>query len=443
MSESACPWTKLADVAQVEIAPFHGHVHHQLSIPGSKSISNRVLIMAAVADGITNLHGMLRSEDTYWTLQALRQLGASIDIERDGSEWNSWGAAAFMTDAAEHEIFVGSAGTAARFLPGILAARRGPTILRGSEQLTSRPIAPLVAALRALGADVEALGDGQRLPLRIAGGSLHGGAVSMTGTESSQYISGVLMAAPLADRPVEIAVEGAIVQQDYVAITIATMAKFSVAVDHDAGFTRFRVEPQTYRGCKLALEADASTASYFFALAAVTGGHVTVTNLGTGTTQPDYGFLTVLERMGCVVDRSDGATSVQGPALLAGGFEVDMKPMSDTALTLAAIAPFADAPIHIHNIAHIRKHESDRIAVACGILRQIGIETEERPDGLTVHPGEPRHAVIDPRDDHRVAMAFALTGLKGAGVTITNPSCISKTCPDYFDMLKAAGVFIL
>ncbi len=436
-NDSACPWTKLADAARIEVAPFREPINATLSIPGSKSVSNRALLMAAVADGPCGLSGVLKSEDTYWTVESLRTLGVSVEIE--GTDFRVLGNN-FLLSTEAKEIFVGSAGTAARFLPGILAARQGPTIMNGSRQLTNRPIAPLVAALQAQGANVRTLGNGQRLPLAIAGGGFEGGRIKLAGGESSQYLSGALIAAPLARGPVHIDIEGQIVQRDYVAITLAYLTKFGIKVSYDEAFSQFDITPQPYRACDLTLEADASTATYFFALAALTGGRVTLANLGTDTTQPDYGITDILERMGCTVERSPAATTVTGPVSLEGGLEIDMQPLSDAALTLAALAPFADAPVHIHNIAHIRKHESDRIAVACSILGQMGIKAEERPDGLSIYPGTPRHAAIDPREDHRVAMAFALTGLRGGGVAIRNPSCVSKTCPDYFEMLGSLGI---
>jgi 3-phosphoshikimate 1-carboxyvinyltransferase len=437
--ESTCPWTMLADVPSVTVHPFAGPIEATLSIPGSKSVSNRALLMAAVANGPCRLSGVLRSEDTWWTVESLKQLGA--EIEAEGTNFTVLGRN-FLTSAEPAEIFVGSAGTAARFLPGILAARAGATIMRGSQQLTRRPIAPLVATLRAIGAGVETLGEGDRLPLKIEGGGFEGGEAILSGGESSQYVSGALIAAPLAKGPVHLTVEGRIVQRDYVAITLAYMEKFGIAVDHDDLLSRFDVKPQRYRACDLSLEADASTATYFFAAAALTGGRVTLANLGTDTIQPDYGFVDILERMGCLVDRAPQSTTVVGPEKLKGGFEIDMQPMSDAALTLAAMAPFADGPIHIHNIAHIRKHESDRIAVACGILGQLGIHAEERPDGLSIYPGIPTQGMIDPHEDHRVAMSFALLGMKGAGITIRDPACVSKTCPDYFGMLERLGIIV-
>ncbi len=433
--EDASPWSRLGGVAAVDVRPYHGRLDAALAVPGSKSVSNRALILAAVADGPCRLDGVLRSDDTYWVTDALRRLGATVEVEGDRFAIDGGG---LLAGTAPTEVFLGAAGTAARFLPGVLAARRGPTTLRGGAQLSGRPITPLVEALRTLGARIE----GDRLPLSVAGGSLPGGAVSLSGRVSSQFISGVLMAAPLAQAPVTVTVVDEIVQKDYVGITLTYMDRFGVGVDADPGFQRFAVTPQRYRAASLALEADASTTTYFTALAAVTGGRVAVTNLGTETTQPDYGFTDILERMGARVERTAHSTTVIGPERLKGGFDIDMKPLSDATLTLAALAPFADGPIHIHGVAHIRHHESDRIGVICRLLSQLGVAVEERPDGLSVHPGRPRFGAIDPHNDHRVAMAMSLVGLAGDGVRITHPNCVSKTCPDYFELLAGLGVVV-
>ncbi len=441
MSKSAaCPWTKLADVRSVEIGQLAAPVNIDMALPGSKSVSNRVLPMAALADAPCRLSGVLRSDDTYWMTESLRALGAEIAI--DGAEFRIWGNN-LLASRDPATIFVGSSGTAARFLPGILAARQGETIMEGSGQLTKRPISSLVQGLKSLGAAVATMGEGERLPLRISGGGFDGGKTSMSGAQSSQFISGILIAAPLSKRGVTLEVPDEIVQSDYVRITLRAMRAFGVESEANRELTRFHVAPQRYRAADFPLEADASTATYFFALAALTGGRTKITNLGAATTQPDYGFVDILERMGCRVVKSENATEVIGGPRLKGGFDIDMKPLSDATLTLAAIAPFADGPIHIHNVAHIRHHESDRIKVACGILASMGLRVEERPDGLSIYPGMPRKTEIDPHDDHRVAMSMALTGAKANGIVISTPSCVSKTCPEYFDLLSSyAGLSV-
>ncbi|MER2519503.1 MAG: 3-phosphoshikimate 1-carboxyvinyltransferase [Bdellovibrionales bacterium] len=441
MSKSAaCPWTKLTDVKSVEIGPLVAPVNIEVALPGSKSVSNRVLLMAALADAPCRLSGVLRSDDTYWMTESLKTLGANIAI--DGSNFSIWGNN-LLASRSPTRIFVGSSGTAARFLPGVLAARQAETIMAGSEQLTKRPIASLVEGLKSLGAAIETMGEGERLPLKISGGGFDGGQIAMSGAQSSQFISGVLIAAPLSRQGVTLEVPDEIVQSDYVRITLHYMKAFGVVSETNNDLTRFFVPPQQYRAANFPLEADASTATYFFALAALTGGRTKIANLGTTTTQPDYGFVDILERMGCRVVKTETTTEVVGGHPLKGGFDIDMKPLSDATLTLAAIAPFADGPIHIHNVAHIRHHESDRIKVACDILTGMGLRVEERPDGLSIYPGNPRKTEIDPRDDHRVAMSMALTGAKGNGIVIDTPSCVSKTCPEFFDLLSAcAGVSV-
>lgn len=441
MSKSAaCPWTKLTDVKSVEISPLAAPVNIEIALPGSKSVSNRVLLMAALADAPCRLSGVLRSDDTYWMTESLKTLGADIAI--DGADFRIWGND-LLASRNPARIFVGSSGTAARFLPGVLAARQAETIMEASEQMTKRPISSLVKGLRSLGARVETLGEGERLPLKMSGGGFDGGKTSMSGAQSSQFISGVLIAAPLSRRGVSIEVPDEIVQSDYVKITLRYMKVFGVETETSKDMTRFHVAPQPYRAADFPLEADASTATYFFALAALTGGRTRIVNLGTATTQPDYGFVDILERMGCRVIKSDGATEVIGGPTLKGDFDIDMKPLSDATLTLAAIAPFANGPIHIHNVAHIRHHESDRIKVACEALAGMGLRVEERPDGLSIYPGNPRKAEIDPHDDHRVAMSMALTGAKANGIVIGTPSCVSKTCPEYFDLLSTyAGLSV-
>jgi len=264
----------------------------------------------------------------------------------------------------------------------------------------------------------------------------------MSGAVSSQFISGVLMAGPLALNGVHVMIEDHVVQKDYVAMTLDMMETFGAIIEADEDLEDMRVETGGYRPADVMLEADASTATYFLALAAVTGGRVTVTNVGTTTRQPDLRFIDILERMGCKVIREPAAVTVAGPpgGYLKGGFDVDMRPLSDATLTLAAIAPYADGPVAIHNVAHIRKHESDRIGVMCAALAALGVPVDERPDGMTIHPARPTHGVMETHDDHRVAMALSVLGVAGEGVRLLDPGCVSKTCPPFFDLLAGLGV---
>jgi len=308
--------------------------------------------------------------------------------------------------------------------------------------MSQRPIAPLIDALRALGGRVDYAGEEGRFPLVVHGGGFAGGETTIPGRVSSQFTSGVLLAAPLARGPVTVRVAGGMVQPAYVRITLAMMRAFGAEAEANAQLDEVKVRPGRYHGRSLELEADASSAAYFFALAAASGGEVTVTNIGSSTLQPDLGFVHVLERMGARIELAPQRTTVFGPEKLRGGFEVSLKEMSDQTPTLAALAALADAPVTITEVAHVRHHESDRIAAMATELGKLGINVEERPDGLTVRPGRPRPARIDPHDDHRIAMALSLLALAAPGLEIANPGTTSKTFPHYWDYLERLGFHV-
>jgi 3-phosphoshikimate 1-carboxyvinyltransferase len=368
----------------------------------------------------------------------LKQLGLAIEVEEDrvriDGQSGHW-------PRQEARLFLGAAGTLARFLPGALAAGQGGVYLvDGIQQLRRRPLKPLLDALKQLGADLTVLGEDGGLPLKVKATGLWGGTVEIEGHVSSQFLSGLLIASPLAKETVHINVANGLVQPAYVGITVELMRQFGANVEHDSEFSSFQVHPGGYHGQDIVLEADASTACYFLSAAALTQGTVRVTNVGYHSLQPDAQFIDVLERMGCHCIKHDDYLEVSGPVQLRGGFTVDMKPMSDQAITIAALAPFADAPITVKNVAHIRHHESDRIAVICQALQKLGVEIQEHDDGFTVYPGKPHGATLDPHDDHRQAMTYSLLGLKVPGIIIKDPGCVSKTCPGYFDQLKKLGI---
>lgn len=391
-----------------------------------------------MAGGPSRLSGLLRSDDSYWGVQVLQSLGVSVEIDDTTVLVNGCGG---QWPIASGRLYVGSAGTLARFLPGLLAAApTGEWDIDGSEQLRGRPIAPLVDALKHLGADIEFITEAEGLPMRVRAG-LVGGDVTIPGNVSSQFTSGVLMAAPYARKPVTVRVTGGLVQPEYVGITVELMRTFGADVSHDETYNTIQVQPGGYRGRPYELEADASTACYFLTLAALTRGRVRVTNVGYDSLQPDARFVDVLELMGCDVRRGTGTLEVTGPERLRGNITVDMRPMSDQALTLGAAAVFADGPVTITRVPHIRRHESDRIHVFCTQMRRLGLRVDEHDDGFTVYPGQPVPGpALDPHDDHRQAMAFALLGTRVPGIRIQDPGCVSKTCPAYFDMLSALGV---
>ncbi len=429
------PWAQLVDVERVALFPPPGPIEAEIAVPGSKSVTNRALLLAGFAGGPSRLVGILKSDDAYWAVAALKTLGIDVEVSGDTAVVAGGG-----PRVREATLQVGSAGTLARFLSAMLALTPGRWRIEASPQMQRRPIQPLLEALESLGATIHALKTPGRFPLLIEGRKLPGGEVRISGATSSQFVSALLMAAPLAQTPIEVIVEGGIVQADYVRITLETLAAFGIRAQASPDLTRITVFPGAYPGRDLALEADASSAAYFFALAAASGGRIRVTNLGQNTLQPDLEFVEVLGRMGARVTKTPDWVEVQGPPQpLKGGFTVSLRAMSDQTPTLAVLATFADAPIRISEVAHVRHHESDRIAVMAAELQKAGIKVLEHADGLTVEPGRPKPTLLDSHDDHRVAMSLALLALRAPGLAIRQPGTVSKTFPDYFGYLERLG----
>lgn len=434
------PWSLHNDAGKVQLLPPSGPVGGTVKLAGSKSLTNRALIIAALAEGTSRIDGVLRSDDAYWCIQCLTKLGVHVTvddaaavIEGVGGRWPQAGG----------ELYVGAAGTVARFLPPALAAGRGSWTVRGSRRMRERPIAPLLDALSQLGAVITPEDAAHPLPYRLEANGLKGGEAALPGSASSQFVSGLLIAAPYAASPLTIRVEGGIVQRDYVELTLDMMRAFGIRPEVSDDGSTMIVPTGRYTARNVSLEPDISTCGYFWALAALTGGTVRTEGIDVRSTrQPDAELLDALERMGCTVVREASYAQVRGPAggRLKGGFTLDMGRWSDQTLTMAALAVFADGPITLTGAGHIRHHECDRLAAICTELRKLGIRADEHPDGLTVHPGVPSPAVLDPHDDHRMAMALALIGTKVSGITILDPGCVSKTCPDYFERLAALGV---
>ena len=404
-----------------------------VTVPGSKSLTNRALVAAALAAGPTTLTGALFSDDTDAMLTALTTLGltASAGGPARTVQVEGWDG---RVPPGPASLDVRQAGTAARFLPPMLALGRGPYVVDGSDQMRARPMAGMVTALRQLGLDVRAGGSDSRLPLELRGGPVDGGTVRLSASTTSQFLSGLLLSAPYYRRGLVLEVEGDAVSRPYLDMTRATMAAFGVDVVSD-GYRRFEVPPgQRYQGTVLAIEPDATAASYFFAAAAITGGRVRVEGIGRNSVQGDIGFVDVLERMGAEVVRGETFTEVIGRPLR--GIDVDMADISDTAPTLAVVATFASAPSRLTGIGFIRRKETDRIASVVAELRRCGIVAEELDDGLVVHPGIPTATVVETYDDHRMAMAFSLLGLVWDGIAVSDPACVAKTFPDYFASLE-------
>ncbi|HET7477983.1 MAG TPA: 3-phosphoshikimate 1-carboxyvinyltransferase [Rubrobacteraceae bacterium] len=419
---------------EIEIKPLNGPVDAEIPVPGSKSVTNRALIVAALASGASTIRNPLFSDDSYWLLAALTQLGFAVNVDRTRAVAHITGQSGIIPRKGM-DVYVGNAGTVARFLPPALALGEGPYRVDGVARMRERPVDDLVDAMRQLGADVGYGGEEGRFPLVVRGGGLRGGEARVEGSKSSQFLSGLLMAAPYARARVELRVGGDLVSRPYVGITTGVMRDFGVQVDVSRD-GRYVIEPGYYRAGEYVVEPDASGASYFFAAAAAAGGRVRVPGLGSGSTQGDLRFVEVLREMGCEVDMTRDYVEVRGTGRLRG-VEVDMNEFSDTMITLAAIAPLAEGPTRITNIEHTRHQETDRISAVATELSRMGVKVREERDGLEISPGPVRPAQVRTYGDHRIAMAFAVTGLVAPGITIQDPGCVTKTFPEYFERLDS------
>lgn len=417
------------------IQPLDRPVDATVSIPGSKSSTNRALLIAALADGHTTLQEALFSDDTERMVESLARLGLRVEAHPDERRYDVWGQVGRLP-ASHADLFVGNSGTSARFLTAMLALGHGRYRVDGVPRMRERPIEPLLHALGQLGIRAYAEAGNGCPPLVVEATGLEGGRLQMEGGQSSQYFSALLMVGACARSGLQIEVLGDLVSKPYIDLTAAVMADFGVKMSHE-NYQVMRVPGgQRYRAREYVVEPDASGASYFFAAAAVTGGRITVRGLGENCAQGDLAFVDVLAQMGCQVERGRDATTVTGPERLRS-VDVDMNAVSDMAQTLAAIAPLAEGPTTIRNIAHNRVKETDRIAAVVAELRRLGQEVEEYPDGLRIEPRPVQPAQIHTYDDHRMAMAFAVLGLRAPGVVIEDPACVRKTFPDFFERLDA------
>lgn len=421
----------------IDIQPIAQPICATVRPPGSKSITNRALVCAALAEGTSTLRGALDSEDTRVMIAGLRALGIAVDVRDDGEVLVVEGCGG-KPPAETAEIFVENSGTTIRFLTAMVTLAEGEFTLDGIARMRERPIGDLAAALEPLGAKVICTGDLQCPPVQITANGLAGGTTRIHGNISSQYLSGLLMAAPCARDAVRIEVEGILVSVPYVAMTQAVMQAFGVETQSADDFSSLDVPHYgKYLACEYPIEPDASAASYFWAAAAVTGGEVTVTGLSRNSLQGDVGFVDCLEQMGCEVRYNADSVTVVGKPLRA--IDVDMNAISDTVQTLSVVALFAEGTTKIRNVPHIRHKETDRIAAVAAELRKLGAEVVEHDDGLEITPHVFQPAAIDTYNDHRMAMSFAIAGLKHKGVTINDPGCTAKTYPRFFEDLRAAS----
>jgi 3-phosphoshikimate 1-carboxyvinyltransferase len=421
--------------AAVEITPVTGPLNGTVCPPGSKSITNRALILAALADGTSRLSGVLDSQDTQVMIESLQRLGIAVTHDPSERVCTVHGHGGAIPESAA-ELFLANSGTSIRFLTALCAVGRGRYRLDGVPRMRERPIRDLVDALQELGADAQCESpDGKCPPVLVNSerSPLSGGTAQIHGGISSQFLSGLLMAAPACRASTDLIVAGDLVSPPYVTMTLRMMQSFGVEVECRDGLSGFHIEPQTYQSRHYQIEPDASAASYFFGAAAITGGRVTVAGLSQGALQGDVMFVEALQQMGCDVEWSDDAVTVQGRNL--HGIDIDMNAISDTAQTLATVAVFADSPTTIRNVGHMRHKETDRIAAVVTELKRAGIQAEEFEDGFRVVPGTPQAADIHTYDDHRMAMSFSLLGLRRRGIRILDPGCTAKTYPNWFDDL--------
>ena len=411
----------------LEIEPLRSPLRAVVELPGSKSLTNRALLITALAGGESRLEGALDSDDTRRMLESLGRLG--FDAGREGDAIRVVGRGGAIP-AREAELFGGNAGTAVRFLTSLVALGHGRYRIDGDERMRERPIQDLLDALASLGVRARSERGNGCPPVVVEADGLEGGDVEVAGGTSSQYASSILMVAPCARRDVRLRVTGELVNAPFVDMTVGLMRRFGVEVARDGGV--FHVPSGgPYHARTFAIEPDATAASYFLAAAALVGGTITVRRLGRDSLQGDLAFTDVLAAMGADVDFGPDSVTVRGRTLR--GVDRDFRGISDTFLTAAALAPFASSPTVIRGIGHTRHQETDRVAAVARELRRLGVRVEESADALEIHPSPVHGGEIETYDDHRVAMSFSLVGLRVPGVRIRNPGCVAKTFPDFFE----------
>lgn len=410
-------------------------INGEVFLPGSKSLSNRALLIAALAKGVTKITNLLVSDDINYMLNALTTLGIDYTLSDCGTECTVIGNNGFFKVNEPVELYLGNAGTAMRPLCAALAASEGKFILTGEPRMKERPIGHLVNALTQLNADTQYLENKDYPPVKIKGKTLTGTTVSIDGSISSQFLTSILMVAPLLQTDTTIEIEGELVSKPYIDITLNIMSRFGVEVQNN-NYQSFTVKGnQSYQAVeKYMVEGDASSASYFLAAGAIKGGEVTVHGVGKLSVQGDKHFADVLEKMGAEVSWSDESITVVGRELTA--VDMDMNHIPDAAMTIATTALFAKGTTTIRNIYNWRVKETDRLTAMATELRKVGAEVVEGEDYISITPPKSlKHAEIDTYNDHRVAMCFSLVALSDTPVTINDPKCTAKTFPDYFDKL--------
>jgi len=404
-----------------------------LKVPGSKSLTQRALIAASLANGESRLSGPLVSEDTEYSSRALVQMGVAID-QGNPDCWVIQGNGGNVRSPGQ-PIFLGNNGTATRFLTSVAALGHSPCIIDGDERMHERPIGPLMQALRGWGVDIRSLRGTDCPPLQVNGQGIAGGTTILPEGKSSQYLSSLLLVAPYAKTPAHLEVEGEVLSKPYVKMTLSVMADFGIITHCSSDLKSFSIPQGVYTGREYNIEGDASNASYFWAAAAVAGGRVTVTNVPVLSLQGDIGLVPLLARMGCEVTQAGQGITVERKGVLEG-ISVDMGDMPDVVPTLAVVAAFAEGRTEITNIAHLRIKECDRLHAVVTELRRMGARVEEEDSAMIIHGdggNSLRGAVIETYRDHRMAMSFAVAGLKVPGVRISGEQCVAKSFPDFWE----------
>jgi len=437
-------------LSSLKIKPITHPLNATVRVPGSKSLTNRALLIAALANGTTRLTNALFSDDSKYFVKALQTLSFDVQLDEVNHEMTVTGLGGTIP-SKKAELFIGNAGTAARFLSAFLTLGNGDYVLDGEPRMRERPIGDLVDALNQLGVTISPLslrggseGGGEVHaicpPVEIFAKGLHGGKTTIAGNISSQFLSALLMVAPYAQSPIEIELTTELNSKPYVDMTISIMKDFGVEIERN-GYRSFTIHPTHYSPIPTcSIESDASAASYFFAAPAICDGTVKVENISRKSVQGDVAFLDVLQQMGCTVAESDNSITVHRQSSIVG-IDVDMRDIPDTAQTLAAIAPFASSPTRIRGIASARVKETDRVHATCTELKRLGVQVDEHEDGMTIYPCSAfKRSNVETYNDHRMAMAFSLIGLRVDGVSIENPSCVSKTFPEYFDVLETLRI---
>ena len=414
----------------IEIKPAFG-IRATVAAPPSKSYTNRAYIVAALADGTVRLENPLFSDDTRYMREALLQFGVPVEEEEKAAIVQGQGGELKIPDG---EVFIGNAGTTMRFLTTLATLAPGITRLTGDERMQERPIEDLLTCLRQMHLKADSIQGNGCPPIEIHGGKPQGGSVTLAGDKSSQYLTSLLLSAPYFQNDTVINIEGELTSKSYVDITLDIMQTFGVSVLNEF-YRKFTIPAgQHYRARAYEVEGDASSASYFFATAAVTGGEVSVTHLNPDSVQGDIHFPDALEQMGCEVKRSGEKITVFGNPLR--GITIHMNDMPDVVQTLAVVALFAEGKTTMTGIKNLRIKETDRIAALANELTRLGASVEAGEDFIIIEPGTHQSAEVETYDDHRMAMSFAVAGLGIPGVKIKNPRCVDKSFPDFFERFQ-------